>query len=325
MFNVDSPLGVTFMIWATAAVILGIALTVISADKFVEGAASLASRLGMSHFIIGLTIISVGTSAPELLVSAVAAFEGSPGLALGNALGSNITNIALVLGATACIFPLLVPRQLVSRELPLLIIICIGVYALAFRGIFDLWAGLALVVTLPLVLYQLMKDEAQAGEETEIPDLSLTQSVALTIGGLLVLLGSSKALVWGATEVARYFGVSELIIGLTIVAIGTSLPELAASIASAMKNKTDMALGTVIGSNFFNFLGVIGIAALISPFAIEAEVLTRDLPWTLGLTLMLWIIARFGAHGTIKRSYGILLLLLYVSYLWHISATIVPN
>ena len=313
------------MFWATAAIIVGIALTVVSADKFVEGAASLASRLGMSHFLIGLTIVSVGTSAPELLVSAVAAYEESPGLALGNALGSNITNIALVLGATACVFPLLIPRPLVRRELPLLLLVCLGVYALAYRGIFDLWAGIALVAALPIVLLQLMKDEAASGEEADIPDLSLSLSVVLTIGGLLVLLASSKALVWGATEVARHFGVSELVIGLTIVAIGTSLPELAASMASALKNKTDMALGTVIGSNFFNFLGVIGIAAIISPFAIEADVYTRDLPWTLGLTVFLLLIARFGAHATLNRSYGILLLLLYVSYLWHISATIVPN
>lgn len=313
------------MFWATAAIIVGIALTVVSADKFVEGAASLASRLGMSHFLIGLTIVSVGTSAPELLVSAVAAYEESPGLALGNALGSNITNIALVLGATACVFPLLIPRPLVRRELPLLLLVCLGVCGLAYRGIFDLWAGIALVAALPIVLLQLMKDEAASGEEADIPDLSLPLSVILTIGGLLVLLASSKALVWGATEVARHFGVSELVIGLTIVAIGTSLPELAASMASALKNKTDMALGTVIGSNFFNFLGVIGIAAIISPFAIEADVYTRDLPWTLGLTVFLLLIARFGAYGTLNRSYGILLLLLYVSYLWHISATIVPN
>ncbi len=313
------------MIWATVAVVLGIALTVISADKFVEGAASLASRLGMSHFLIGLTIVSIGTSAPELLVSAVAALDGSPGLALGNALGSNITNIALVLGVTAFIFPLLVPGPLVRRELPLLILICLYVYALAARGTYDLWAGMALVATLPIVVYQLMKDEAQITEETELSELSLPISLILTIGGLFVLLGSSKALVWGATEIALFFGVSELIIGLTIVAIGTSLPELAASIASALKNKTDMALGTVIGSNFFNFLGVIGIAAMISPFAIEADVFTRDLPWTLGLTVLLWILARYGSHGTLNRLHGILLILLYLSYLWHISATIVPN
>ena len=153
------------MFWATAAIIVGIALTVVSADKFVEGAASLASRLGMSHFLIGLTIVSVGTSAPELLVSAVAAFDGSPGLALGNALGSNITNIALVLGATACVFPLLIPRPLVRRELPLLLLVCLGVYALAHRGIFDLWAGIALVACLPIVLLQLMKDEAASGKK----------------------------------------------------------------------------------------------------------------------------------------------------------------
>lgn len=313
------------MFWATVAIFVGIAMTVVSADKLVEGAASLASRLGMSHFLIGLTIVSVGTSAPELLVSAVAAYEESPGLALGNALGSNIANITLVLGATACVFPLSIPKPLVRRELPLLLLVCLGVYALAFRGVFDLWAGIALLAVLPVILYKLTKDEAASREAAEIPDLSLQLSITLTIGGLIVLLLSSKALVWGATEVARYFKVSELIIGLTIVAFGTSLPELAASVASALKNKTDIALGTVIGSNFFNFLGVIGLAAIISPFAIETNVYTRDLPWTLGLTGFLVLIARFGAYGTLNGSYGILLLLLYVSYLSHIFATIVPK
>ena len=313
------------MIWATVAVVLGIALTVTSADKFVEGAASLASRLGMSHFLIGLTIVSIGTSAPELLVSAVAAFEGSPGLALGNALGSNITNIALVLGATACLCPLLVPGSIARRELPLLTLICLFVCALAYRGVYDLWAGFALVAALPIVLRQIVRDEVQNTPETEIVDLSLKTSLILAVGGLLILLGGSKILVWGATDIARYFGVSELIIGLTIVAVGTSLPELAASVASALKNKTEMALGTVIGSNFFNFLGVIGVAAIISPFSIEADVIARDLPWTLGLTVLLWFLALFVAQGILKRSHGALLILLYVSYLCHISATIVPN
>lgn len=312
------------MLWPVIAVVIGIALTVISADRFVEGATSLANRLGMSHFLIGLTIVSIGTSAPELLVSAIAAYEGSPGLALGNALGSNITNIALVLGATAVLFPLLVARPLVRRELPILIVLSLAVSALAARGVFDLWAGIVLLTALPILLYRLVRDEADAGEEVEIPNYSLWMAIALTAGGLAVLLGSSKALVWGATELARLFGVSELVIGLTIVAVGTSLPELAASVASALKGKTDMALGTVIGSNMFNFLGVIGLAAVISPFAVEHDVLIRDLPWTVGLTVILWLIARFGTQGTISRTYGLLFLLLYVGYLLHISATIVP-
>ena len=161
------------MFWATVAVIGGIALIVLSADKFVEGAASLASRLGMSHLLIGLTIISIGTSAPELLVSAVAAFNGSPSLALGNALGSNITNIALVLGATACIFPLIVPRKLVRREIPLLFLISLIIFALACRGIFDLLAGSILLAALPVILYYLSKDELGSGDNVEIHSLSL--------------------------------------------------------------------------------------------------------------------------------------------------------
>jgi len=183
------------MLWAVVAVIVGITLTVISADRFVEGAASLANRLGMSHFLIGLTIVSIGTSAPELLVSVVAAYEGSPGLALGNALGSNITNIALVLGATAVLFPLLVARPLVRRELPILLFLSISVSALALRGVFDFWAGVLLLVALPVLLYRLMQDEADSGEEIEIADYSVWASAALTVGGLIVLLGSSKLLV----------------------------------------------------------------------------------------------------------------------------------
>ena len=313
------------MFWATVAVIVGIALTVLSADKFVEGAASLASRLGMSHFLIGLTIISIGTSAPELFVSTVAALNGSPGLALGNALGSNIANIALVLGATACIFPLIVPGPLVRRELPILLLISLILYVLAYRGIFDLYAGILFLTVLPAVLYHLTKKELAAEEETEIHSLPIGFSIVLTMGGLLILLGSSEALVWGAVEIARFFGVSELVIGLTIIAVGTSVPELATSVTAALKNKTDIAFGTIIGSNIFNSLGVIGIASIISPFAIEPQVLQRDLPWTLGLTLLLFLMARFSVRGTLTCPYGILLLLLYVSYLWHILATIVPN
>ena len=324
MFNVVSKMGI-YMFWATVAVIGGIALTVLSADKFVEGAASLASRLGMSHLLIGLTIISIGTSAPELLVSAVAAFNGSPNLALGNALGSNITNIALVLGATACILPLIVPRQLVKTRNSITFLISLVIFALAYRGIFDLLVGSILLAALPVILYYLSKDELGSEDNVEIHSLSLGFSIVLTLGGLTVLLGSSEVLVWGAVEIARFFGVSELVIGLTIVAVGTSLPELAASVAAALKNKTNMAFGTVIGSNIFNSLGVIGIASIISPFAIEPEVLQRDLPWTLGLTLLLYLLARFSERRTFTRSYGILLLLLYVSYLWHLFATTVPN
>lgn len=313
------------MLWPVVAVVVGIAMTVISADRFVEGAASLANRLGMSHFLIGLTIVSIGTSAPELLVSAIAAYEGSPGLALGNALGSNITNIALVLGATAIFTPLLVPRLLVRREMPVLIVLSLAIAVLSLRGVFDFWAGLGLLILLPILLVRLMKDEASAGEEVEIHDYSLWVASALTLGGLAVLLASSNALVWGATELARQMGISELVIGLTIVAVGTSLPELASSVASALKGKTDMALGTVIGSNMFNFLGVIGLAAVIHPFAVDADVYVRDLPWVVGLTLVLWLIARFASQGTINRAYGFLFLLLYVGYLVHIAATIVPN
>jgi len=313
------------MTLAILATLVGIALTVISADKFVAGASALADRLGMSHFLIGLTIVSIGTSAPELLVSAVAAYEGSPGIALGNALGSNITNIALVLGATAFIWPLLVPRPLVIRDLPILLAVTALVALLTLRPSFDTLAGIGLLALLPVVLYRLVNDEASVTDAIEIEQLPLPKALLLTGGGLLVLLGSSKLLVWGATEIALYFRISELIIGLTIVAVGTSLPELAASIASARRGQTDMALGTVIGSNLFNYLGVIGLAAVIHPFAIDPDVLSRDMPWTIGLTVLLFLFARFAALGTLKRRHGALFLLLYLGYLGHIAATIVPT
>lgn len=313
------------MLWPIVAITLGIVAVVISADRFVEGASSLADRLGMSHFLIGLTIVSVGTSAPELLVSAVAAYEGSPGIALGNALGSNITNIALVLGATAVIVPLVVPKPLVRRDLPILVLISLGVSLAAYRGVFDLWAGLVLLALLPALLYVLMQDEAESGDNVEIHALSMPMAISLTLGGLVVLLGSSNALVWGASELARALGVSELVIGLTIVAVGTSLPELASSVASARRGKTDMALGTVIGSNLFNFLGVIGIAAVINAFPVDSDALTRDFPWAVGLTILLFAIARFSANGAISRGYGALFLLLYLGYLGHIAATIMPS
>ena len=313
------------MLWAIIAVTAGIALTVVSADKFVDGAAGLASRLGLSHFLIGLTIMSIGTSAPELLVSIVAAYEGAPGLALGNALGSNIANIALVLGVTACIFPLKIPRRLLWREIPMLIFVCLGVYAFAYRGAFDRITGTTFLLFIPVILLFVFKDRVVSTKQGAIPKTSLGQSIILTMGGLLALIGSSKILVWGAVEIARYIGISELVIGLTIVAIGTSLPELAASIASALKNQTDLALGTIIGSNLFNFLGVIGLAAVISPFPIESDIFSRDLPWTLGLIVLLWILTRFASNKKLIRPYGILLLLLYVGYLYHIFLTTVPN
>ena len=170
-----------------------------------------------------------------------------------------------------------------------------------------------------------MRNQTGLSELPEINEHPLITAIVLTIGGLIILLFSSKLLVWGATEVAFYFGVSELVIGLTIVAIGTSIPELAATLVSAFKGKTDMALGTVIGSNFFNFLGVIGLAAVISPFVVENAVVDRDLPWILGLTVLLWGMSYFNTHRDLRRKQGILLIILYLSYLGHIVMTIVPN
>lgn len=312
------------MVFGVLAIAIGIALIVLSADKFVDGASSLASHLGMSHFLVGLTIISIGTSAPELLIAAVASFQDSSTLAFGNAVGSNITNIALVLGTTACVSPLIIPDQLIKRELPLLLAVTIGFSLLAIREKFDHLSALILLGLLPLITYWIMRDKVAKPNVTQITERSLGNAITLTASGLTLLLLSSKALVWGATEIAMYFEISELIIGLTIVAVGTSLPELAASATSAFKGRTDLALGTIIGSNFVNFLGVVGLTAFISPFIIEFDVLQRDLPWVICLTFFLCGITQYSRSKQLTRSHGILLILLYLSYLWHIYITIIP-
>ncbi|MFN2339306.1 MAG: calcium/sodium antiporter [Gammaproteobacteria bacterium] len=306
-------------------IIIGFALLVWGANRFVTGAAATARNLGVSPLIIGLTIVGFGTSAPEILVSIVAALQGNPGLAVGNALGSNITNVALILGLTAIIAPLQVNSQILRREFPILLTIMLVALLLLWDnhlgfmdggilvgGMFVLAAG---VVWLGLRSQQ---TEPMIGEfDTEIPrDLSTGKALLWTLLGLVVLMVSSRMLVWGSVEIAHALGVSDLVIGLTIVAIGTSLPELAASVMSALKGEHDIAIGNVIGSNMFNLLAVLGLPGLIYPAAIDPSVVTRDFPVMIGLTLLLLVLS-YGVrgHGHIKRFEGAFLLACYGGYL----------
>lgn len=311
------------MLIETLAVLAGFAALVWGADRFIAGASATARLLGASPLLIGLTIVGIGTSAPEIVVSAVAAFNGKPALGVGNAIGSNITNIALVLGAVALFKPLSVHSSLLRRELPLLLFI--GVLALALC--FDDWLsridGVVLLLGLVLLLTW-MTVQARRGAkatitrefEAEIPDpMPAWQAATWLAVGLIVLPASSQALVWGATRIAMMIGVSDLVIGLTIVAIGTSLPELAASLAGVLKEEHDIALGNVIGSNMFNLLVVLAMPALIAPGALDAEVVTRDLPIMLALTVALAFMCK-GLHGAgrITRLEGGLLLAAFIGY-----------
>jgi len=313
------------MLIQLAALVAGFVLLVWGADRFVMGAAGTARNLGVSPLVIGLTIVGFGTSAPEILVSVVASLQGNPGLAIGNAIGSNITNVALILGTTALITPLSVHSRILRRELPVLIGITAAAYLLLRDGTLDLFDGVALLLGLAGLLGYIVyvglatrdrKDPMAAEYEAEIPaDLSLGKSLTWLAIGFVVLVGSSRLLVWAAVGIAEYFGVSDLIIGLTIVALGTSLPELAASIASALKNEHDIAIGNVIGSNMFNLLAVLGIPGILSPGPVEPEVLTRDMPIMTTLTVALLLMAYgFTGEGRINRLEGALLLAAYAGY-----------
>ncbi len=309
---------------AVLKIIGGFIVLVWGADRFVYGAAATAYNLGVSTLVIGLTVVGFGTSAPEILVSIMAALEGSPGIAVGNALGSNITNIGMVLGATALVYPLAVSSAVLKREFPIML-------AMMGLGLLLLWDrtlsrldGMILMAALAMLLIWLVyigrqkpKKDAMTSEfEDEIPHIPLKAALLWTFLGLVLLLISSRVLVSGAVTLAGAFGVSDLVIGLTIIAIGTSLPELAASVMSAIKKEPDIAIGNIVGSNMFNLLAVLGIPGILAPIGLEAEVLSRDYAAMLILTAMLFVFAYgFRQPGRINRVEGGVLLTGYLAYM----------
>lgn len=312
------------MIQAYLAIIAGLGLLTYGADRFVEGAAVAAKNCGIPPLLVGLTIVGFATSAPEMLVAAVAALNGNPALAVGNALGSNIANIGLVLGVTALILPLQVKSRVLQREFPVMFI-CIALgYGLCFDGALSFADGivffLGLFSLLGLIAWLTMsgsRDDSLASEVEQHfkSEMSTRKALFWLVLGLALLLGGSNLLVDGAVTVASHYGVSDLVIGLTIVAIGTSLPELAASVASALKGESDIALGNVIGSNMFNVLAVMGVPALLYPSALEAAVMQRDFPIMMGLSVVLFVMA-VGRNNTgkISRLNGAILLSAFIGY-----------
>lgn len=307
-----------------AALIAGLLLLIWSADRFVEGASATARHFAVPPLLVGMVIVGFGTSAPELVVSALAASQGNPSLALGNAWGSNIVNMGLILGVTALIAPIQVRSQVLRKELPLLI----GVTALSALLAWDLglsrWDAIALLGAFALLMGWSIReamthgDDALAQEtdaELQAHAMPLPRALLWLVLGLLVLVGASRLLVWGAVDIAQGLGVSDLVIGLTVVAVGTSLPELASCVAAARKGEDDIALGNVLGSGLFNTLAVVGLAGVIAPMDLEPTALTRDLPVMAGLTLLLYQMGRgWRRPGRINRWEGSGLLAVYVGY-----------
>lgn len=316
------------MLMAIGAIIAGLILLVWSADKFVEGSATTASHFGMPPLLIGMVVVGFGTSAPEMAVSALAASQGNPGLALGNAYGSNITNIALILGITALLAPIAVHSQVMRKELPILILVTALAGWLLWDGDLTRMDAVGLMLVFVLLIgwsiYQGLRqpDDALAKEMAEeVHAMPLRKALLWLVVGLLLLIVSSRILVWGAVDLATMFGISDLVIGLTIVAIGTSLPELASSIIAARKGEHDLALGNILGSNLFNTLAVVGIAGLIAPMSVAPEVLARDFPVMAALTLALFAMGYgFSGPGRINRYEGSALLLAFVAYTVYLLA-----
>lgn len=311
------------MLLNVVAIAGGLLLLIFAADRFIAGASTVARRLGAPPLLIGLTIVGLGTSAPEMLVSATAAFNGNPNLGAGNAIGSNITNVALILGVTALVVPLTASSSILRRELPLVLVTSIIAYGLCMDGELSRLDGSILVAGAVLFLFYLGwlakrgdNDPITAEFTEELNQtMPLNQAWLWLATGLILLPLSSQILVWGAINIATSMGISELVIGLTIVAIGTSLPELAASLVGALKGEHDLALGNVLGSNMFNLLVVLCMPGLIAPGPLDPAAVSRDMPVMLGLTVAL-IAMCWPWRGVerISRGEAALLLVAFIGY-----------
>lgn len=315
------------LIPALIAVIIGLLGLLWGADRFVAGSASLAKNMGISPLIIGLTIVSIGTSAPEIIVAINASLSEAGDMAVGNALGSNLANIGLVLGITALVAPLPTQRHLIKHEAPILLIVTLVAGLLLMDGHLSRIDGALLLLMLVPVLWITVHQKKnhltpqEVAEEEENPEMPTGSAILWFAIGLAVLLLSSKALVWGAKEVATAFGVSQLIIGLTVVAVGTSLPELAASVVSALRGHHDIALGNIFGSNLFNLMAVMSMPGLIAPLELGSSLFSRDYLAMAALTLLLVAGIAFSLRnksseqtGRLGRRFGSVLVLLYALY-----------
>ncbi|MCB5359760.1 calcium/sodium antiporter [Vibrio lentus] len=311
------------MLEAIAFLIIGLGFLVWSADKLVYGAAALARNFGISPLVIGMTILAMGSSAPEMMVSATAALDGKTDTAVGNVLGSNIANIALILGITALIKPLSISSGVIRRELPLMIGVTLLAGALMWDNHLGFYEGVLLFVLFAAFLFamlQISRSEKKNGDafleeqESEVPEgVSNPKAAMWVVVGLIVLPLAANMLVDNAVVIAKFFGMSDLVIGLTIIAVGTSLPELAASLAGVMKGEDDMAVGNIIGSNVFNILAVMGIPGILNPSILSEFAMGRDFWVMLGVSLLLVVMA-LGKSRSVNRIEGGVLIVTFVAY-----------
>lgn len=321
------------MVTSFVILILGFAALVWSADRFVYGAAALAKNFGVPTLIVGLTVVAMGSSAPEMMVSASAALAGKTDTAVGNAIGSNITNILLVLGITALFRPLSVSSSTLKREIPLVLIVSLATWYIFSDNYFSLAEGVALLIGFVVFVGGLIIVSLRAKNQTdpfvseacdEVPnDVPTKKAVIWLVIGMVLLPVSAHFLIDSAVDIAKYFGLSDLVIGLTIIAIGTSLPELAASIAGVLKNEDDLALGNIVGSNIFNILAVLPFAGIINPSVIDPSVANRDILIMIGATVALIIMSlNFRGAQRINRVEGGLLLIAFLGYQGYIFSQV---
>tara|TARA_Y100000034_G_scaffold135995_1_gene210172 strand:- start:2773 stop:3741 length:969 start_codon:yes stop_codon:yes gene_type:complete len=321
------------MVTSFVILIIGFAALVWSADRFVYGAAALAKNMGIPTLIIGLTVVAMGSSAPEMMVSASAALAGKTDTAVGNAVGSNITNILLVLGVTALLRPLSVSSMTLKREMPLVLLISVAAWYVFSDNYFSFAEGIALMIAFAVFIGGLVivslraknQDDPFVSEACEdVPnDVSTKSAIFWLIIGMILLPVSSNFLVESAVDIAKYFGLSDLVIGLTIIAIGTSLPELAACIAGVLKNEDDLALGNIVGSNIFNLLAVLPLAGIINPSIIDPSAANRDALIMIAATVVLIAMSlNFKGARRINRVEGGLLLVAFIAYQGYIFSQV---
>jgi cation:H+ antiporter len=310
------------MLLYSVLLLVGFLILFKSADQFVIGSVATAKNLNISPMVIGLTVVALGTSAPEIFVAAAASLRGEPELAIGNAIGSNIANLGMVLGVTAILVPLHFRPEVLRSDLPIMIFVtlCAGVTLLDLKltmidGLF-LLSGLAIFLVRVGIDNKNNEDCAGFEELKEIPGMPMRVAVRNLVLSLIFLLLSAELLVFSAVAIAKYMGVSELVIGLTVIAIGTSLPELVVSVTSALKGQTDLAIGNILGSNIFNLLAVLAIPCILSPVEFDLDLLLRDYGLMLGMTLIVALFA-YGilSKPRIARIEGLLLITIWFGYL----------
>lgn len=300
-----------------ALIVIGLVMLVSGGDILVQGASGIAKRFKLSPLVIGMTVVAFGTSAPELMVSVKAAYMGSPEIALGNVIGSNIANIAFVLALTVLIFPLAIDRNSKLIDWPVMFIASIVFYLFALDGSISRIEGSIMFIALVAFTIFIIRNSLNQSKSYE-PDLeehipNIWLSIGKNLAGLVLLYFGSKWLVSGAIEVAENFGVEERIIGVTVIAFGTSVPELAASIMAAIKKEADISIGNLVGSNIFNILCVIGLTAIIKPIEVTDKIINPDMYWMLAIALALGVILFFWKK--IQRWHGVILILSYLSYI----------